>query len=83
MDGCIAWGKTGPDPIRDEKAFWSRKVKSYPYGKQHKNIAEECLDDVPALASYHQALMDGSSTATYIRRMKEAVIQELDENEAA
>jgi len=47
-----------------------------------KDICRECLEDIPALASYHAALTDPGSTMDRIRACRESLEIELDENEA-
>ena len=45
-----------------------------------KTLAEECLDDIPALAEYHRALCDPQSSENEVRRTKADVIRECEEN---
>jgi hypothetical protein len=44
------------------------------------SLAEECLDDVPALADFHSCLMDRQTTAAEIREVMAATIQEIRQN---
>jgi hypothetical protein len=43
-------------------------------------LAQECLDDVPALARFHNVLNDPSSTMVDVTRAEEAVIDEIRQN---
>lgn len=54
-----------------------------PRGEHHPDkctLAEECLDDVPALAEFHRVLNDPASTLTKITRAKTDLINEIMEN---
>lgn len=46
-----------------------------------KTIAEECLDDLPAIAKYHQSMINGDDIIT-VRRHHRTALRELDENMA-
>ena len=46
-----------------------------------KTLAEECLDDLPAVAWYHEALMNGTSDLVIKARL-DAAIRELEQNRA-
>ena len=43
-------------------------------------LAEECLDDVPALAGFHAVLQNPRSTIADVKRARVEVDKELDEN---
>lgn len=45
-----------------------------------KSMAEECLDDIPALAEFHRVLNDPDSSPEEVREALAAVEQELREN---
>lgn len=47
-----------------------------------KTMAEECLDDLPALAKYHDVLNDPKATAEQIRAARAELDDELNQNEA-
>ena len=47
-----------------------------------KSMADECLDDLPALARYHQVLTAPKSRVEEVRAAWQAAKQELDENGA-
>jgi hypothetical protein len=44
------------------------------------SMAEECLDDLPALSEYHRLLNDAGSTEVDVRAAWQRAKQELDEN---
>lgn len=45
-----------------------------------KSLAEECLDDVPALAQYHKVLNDPKSRSADVKRAVVEVVSELNQN---
>jgi len=47
-----------------------------------KTLAEECLDDLPAAAAYHKALMDPDSSEATIIRHKNRLMCEIEQNHA-
>jgi hypothetical protein len=54
-------------------------VPRSPAQENSKSLAEECLDDLPAVAQYHEALMKKRSVEE-IRHYRDAAIRELHEN---
>ena len=57
-------------------------VKKAVVSPDKQTMAEECLDDLPHLALYHQVLADLKSTRTEVIMAKDAVIREINENYA-
>lgn len=51
-----------------------------PVDPSGKSLAEECLDDLPALARYHQVLTAPGSQVEEVRAGWQAAKQELNEN---
>ena len=47
---------------------------------EKKTIAEECLDDLPALATFHDALIAPKSTKEEVRHALDQVVVELQQN---
>jgi hypothetical protein len=43
-------------------------------------LAEECLDDVPALASFHHALCDPEAKPYQVEMARNALVAEIDQN---
>ncbi len=43
-------------------------------------MAEECLDDLPALAAYHKALNDPDAREVEVIMAKDNLIREIEEN---
>lgn len=54
-------------------------VKEIPISDK-ATLAEECLDDVPALAEYHRVLTDPETTVDQVREAMAAVTNEIREN---
>lgn len=57
-------------------------VKKAVVSPDKQTLAEECLDDLPTLALYHQTLSDPKANRTVICIAKDAVIREINENYA-